>query len=223
MRRLGFYGNLSLFPAQEIELMHIADGILDVKICAGGLAAAVVLAGVSLKGMKKEAVPRISIMGAAFFVSSLIHFKIGFTSVHLTLIGLTGIILGGPSILAVIAGLFFQAAMFGHGGLSTLGINAVVMYLPALFAFGGFKIAVKKFRHRKNILSIFSGVLSGMAVLLASLLVFGVLYLSAEENIGIAFVFSVSNAVLALFEAVLTFLIIRQILNVKPELIPGVI
>ena len=75
--------------------MHIADGILDIKVYAGGLIVAATLAGVAAKKIKIEEIPRISIMGAAFFVSSLIHFKIGFTSVHLTLIGLLGIILGG--------------------------------------------------------------------------------------------------------------------------------
>jgi ABC-type Co2+ transport system permease subunit len=37
-------------------------------------------------------------------------------------------------------GLFLQAALFGHGGYSTLGINACVMTLPALLAWGLFAL-----------------------------------------------------------------------------------
>lgn len=203
--------------------MHIADGILDVKVCAGGLIVAATLAGVAAKKIKIEEIPRISIMGAAFFVSSLIHFKIGFTSVHLTLIGLLGIILGGHAIFAIITGLFFQAVMFGHGGLSTLGVNTLIMYLPALFIHGGFRIAVKRLKNKKTSLSIVSGFLAGAGVLLASFLAFIVLLLSGEEYTGVAVVFSISYAVLSLVEALLTFLIIRQILNIKPEMVPGVL
>ena len=113
--------------------------------------------------------------------------------------------------------------MFGHGGLSTLGVNTLIMYLPALFIYGGFRLAVKRLKNKKTLLSIVSGFLAGAGVLLASFLVFIVLLLSGEEYTGVAVVFSVSYAVLSLVEALLTFLIIRQILNIKPEMVPGVL
>ena len=71
---------------------------------------------------------------AAFFVASLVHIRIGPTSVHLLLNGLAGVLLGlraGPSIAV---GLTLQAVLIGHGGFSALGVNICVMTIPALFA-----------------------------------------------------------------------------------------
>ena len=41
---------------------------------------------------------------------------------------------------AILIGLFFQALVFGHGGLTTLGVNAVMIGLPALLAAQIFKM-----------------------------------------------------------------------------------
>src|SRR5262249_45378978 len=48
--------------------------------------------------------------------------------------------LGWRAALAIPVGLFLQAALFGHGAFSTLGVNAVVMGLPALAAGGLFRL-----------------------------------------------------------------------------------
>ncbi len=72
---------------------------------------------------------------AAFFIAGLIHIKIGgVTSVHLLLNGLLGVMLGRRAILAVAVGVVLQAFLIGHGDVSTIGINACVMILPALAA-----------------------------------------------------------------------------------------
>nr|WP_315988444.1 energy-coupling factor ABC transporter permease [Desulforamulus aquiferis] len=50
------------------------------------------------------------------------------------MIGLMGAILGCYAFPAILIGLFFQAVLFQHGGLTTLGINASVMGISALLA-----------------------------------------------------------------------------------------
>jgi ABC-type Co2+ transport system permease subunit len=52
----------------------------------------------------------------------------------LLLNGLVGVVLGRRAALAIPVGLFLQAALIGHGGFSTLGVNSCVMVLPALLA-----------------------------------------------------------------------------------------
>src|SRR5207244_693571 len=42
--------------------------------------------------------------------------------------------------LAIPVGLFLQAALFSHGGFTTLGVNSCVMVLPALFAWQLFSL-----------------------------------------------------------------------------------
>jgi cobalt/nickel transport system permease protein len=78
------------------------------------------------------------VLTAAFFVASLVHVRVGPTSVHLLLNGLVGVVLGWRAGLAIPVGLFLQAALIGHGGFTTLGVNSVVLTVPALLAWGLF-------------------------------------------------------------------------------------
>jgi cobalt/nickel transport system permease protein len=199
--------------------MHISEGVLSPQIYLTGYAAAAGLTALAIKKTQKDDIPKISVMGAAFFVASLIHFKIGITSVHLTLIGLMGISLGLSCVPAILVGLFFQAVMFQHGGLTSLGVNTLVFSLPAIcisFIFSGLS---KRFHRKPNLLSVFGGVLTGFGIIAAALLVFLVIFISGEELTGIAYVFSIAHAVLAVVEGVITFFILQQLLRKKPELV----
>ncbi len=119
--------------------MHIADGMVSAPVCLVGYGLTGLTTWLSLKQINRTAeptqgVPKAALLTAAFFVASLIHIPVPPASVHLVLNGLMGVVLGYYAFPAVLIGLFFQAVMFGHGGLSTLGINAVIMGLPALVA-----------------------------------------------------------------------------------------
>jgi cobalt/nickel transport system permease protein len=114
--------------------VHISDGVLPLAWQVGGFALAVLLVAPGLWRLTDVEVPRLALMTAAFFVASLIHVRVGPTSVHLLLNGLVGVLLGRRAGVAVAVGLFLQAVLIGHGGLSALGVNTCVMTLPALFA-----------------------------------------------------------------------------------------
>lgn len=199
--------------------MHIPDGVLDIKIIAGGFAGAAGLTALALKKVKRDDIPRLAVMGAFFFVSSLIHFKVGITSVHLTFIALMGIILGIPSTLAILTGLFFQAVMFQHGGISTLGVNTVIFGLPALLVYGAFLPLAKRWKGRPFCLSLAGGILAGLTILTGAGLILVIIRFSGDEFTGIAFVFSAAHGMLALAEGVITFFILRQLLKIKPEML----
>ena len=218
MRCVGMHRHGALFQKESEQIMHISDGILDPRICIGGYVLAACLAGAALRKVKQEDITKISVIGAAFFVSSLIHFKVGFSSVHLTLIGLVGMVLGMQSPLAIITGLFFQAVMFQHGGLSTLGINAVIFSLPALFVYSIFTIAFVKIKSI-SMVSILAGILAGAGVIMGLLCVMLVLYASGEELMGFAYIFSISHIILAVVEGIVTAFAVMQILKVKPQML----
>src|SRR5205085_10423419 len=114
--------------------VHISDGVLTGPWCVGGFLVAALLAVLGAERIRDEEIPRVALLTAAFFVASLIHLPVGPTSAHLLLNGLVGVVLGRRAGLAIPVGLFLQAALIGHGGFSTLGINACVMTLPALLA-----------------------------------------------------------------------------------------
>jgi cobalt/nickel transport system permease protein len=112
--------------------MHIADGIIPLEIAAA--ADALALGGVYLAGKKAdlEEVPKMGIMAAALFTVSLIHFPLAGTSLHLGLFGLAGLLLGARAFPVIFITLLFQSLIFQHGGLISVGINAVNMGLGAL-------------------------------------------------------------------------------------------
>jgi len=199
--------------------MHISEGVLSSPVIIGGYAATAGLTALALKRVRRHEIPKIAVMGAAFFVSSLLHFKVGITSVHLTLAGLLGIVLGTPAVLALLAGLFFQAVMFQHGGLSTLGVNTVIFAVPALLAYLAYTGLGQLAGSRNNLRALIAGGASALAVLVGAALVLLVLRLSGEELTGIGFLFSVAHGVLGLVEGAVTFIVVRQILRVKPEMI----
>ncbi|NJN64081.1 MAG: cobalt transporter CbiM [Acidobacteria bacterium] len=105
--------------------MHVADGILRPELCVvAGIATAGALLATSRHATTDE-VPRMGLLAATLFAVSLIHFPLGGASLHLGLAGLAGVLLGWRSVPVVFSALLFQAVLFQHGGLLTLGINTI--------------------------------------------------------------------------------------------------
>jgi cobalt/nickel transport system permease protein len=100
----------------------------------GGFVLAGLLAAWGARRLRDEEIPQVALLAAAFFVASLLHVRLGPTSVHLLLNGLVGLVLGRRAAVAIPLGLFLQAAIPQHGGFTTLGVNACVMTVPALLA-----------------------------------------------------------------------------------------
>jgi cobalt/nickel transport system permease protein len=118
--------------AFSLWAVHISDGVLSARWLAGGFVLAGLLALLGAWRIRDEEIPRVALLTAAFFVASLIHVRVGPTSVHLLLNGLVGVVLGRRAGLAIFLGLGLQAALLQHGGYLTLGVNTCVMALPAL-------------------------------------------------------------------------------------------
>ena len=120
--------------------MHIADGILPASACIA--AQAVAWAGVYISGRKLEPaeVSRMGLLASAAFVSSLVQMPVAGVSVHLGLFGLLGLLLGRRAFPVVFAALLFQTLLFQHGGLLSLGVNALNMGSGALIGWGVWRI-----------------------------------------------------------------------------------
>jgi cobalt/nickel transport system permease protein len=211
--------------------MHIPDGILPVSVALGGYAAAGGMTWFSLGRIKKifknprELIPRASLLTAAFFVASLIHIPVPPTSVHLILSGLMGVILGWFAFPAILVGLFFQAVMFQHGGLTTMGINACLMGIPALLAGALFRTRRYFGADRRVINGLLAFLGSFLAMMLGALAAALLLIYTIPAQRDVAAertaIITLAGAHLpvALLEGVFTAMVVLFLLRVKPELL----
>jgi len=212
--------------------MHIPDGILPASVCLGGYATAGAAAWYSLRkiGQKenpREGIPKASLLTAAFFVASWIHIPVPPTSVHLVLNGLLGAVLGYYAFPAVLIGLFFQAVMFQHGGLTTLGVNATVMGVPALLCYHLFRLR-RLFGSDSRLGTGICGFLAGAAGIGLSALAAMVIlvttipaHLDAAAERASIYALTLAHVPLMVVEGVFTALVAVFLLRVKPVLIEG--
>jgi cobalt/nickel transport system permease protein len=120
-----------LFPLLGV---HLSDGVLLWPWYYGSIAVALALVFTTSRRLSDDEIPRIGILTAAFFIATYIRVPVGPTSVHLLLNSLVGIILGPRAVVAIAVGLGLQALLLGHGGFTALGINTLIISIPALLA-----------------------------------------------------------------------------------------
>jgi cobalt/nickel transport system permease protein len=210
--------------------MHIPDGILPAAVSVAGYATTGVATYTSLRKIEsqenpEEGVPKAALLTAAFFVASWIHIPIPPTSVHLVLNGLLGVVLGYYAFPAILIGLFFQAVMFQHGGLSTLGINAAMMGLPALLAFALFRS--RKFLRRDDrfVTAAFAFLGGALGLGLAAVIALLLLVTTVPAQIDIAteraslIALTLAHIPLMALEGLFTALVVLFLQRVKPELL----
>ncbi len=114
--------------------MHIAEGVLAPSILALGGVLSLGGCGLGLRRLDESRLMPVALLSAAFFTGSLLHVPIGPASSHLLLNGLLGVLLGWAAFPAITVALILQALLFQYGGLTTLGVNAWNMALPAILA-----------------------------------------------------------------------------------------
>jgi ABC-type Co2+ transport system permease subunit len=113
--------------------MHISEGVLSPAVLGGGAALTVVGTAIGLKKLDYEAIPRVAILSAAFFVASLIHVPVGPVGLHLVLNGLMGLLLGWLATAMLLSGLLVAAALVFTGqAFLEVAELAVLAHLPVM-------------------------------------------------------------------------------------------
>lgn len=204
--------------ALSLFAVHLSDGAIAGAWLVAGYVGAAVLLLLALWRLRDEEIPRIGVLSAAFFVGSSIHIKLGVlpTSVHLVLNGLVGVVLGRRAPLAVSVGLVLQFLLLNHGGLTTLGLNACIVGLPALAAG-----AVDPLLRRLGLPPFGRGVVLGAgAVAGAVTLNFLVLLFGGKENWAtLAKLVLLAHLPVVILEGLMLGVIVRYLTQVKPELL----
>ncbi len=215
--------------------MHISEGFLPVQVCIAGYGTTGLLTWYSLKQIDRQGnpnakIPKASLLTAAFFVASSISIPIPPASVHLLLNGLLGVVLGYFAVPAILIGLLFQAMFFGHGGMTTLGVNATMMGFPALLAYHifqlRFRLSPEKQQSPKWIGAFaFLGGALGLALTALIFFVLMVTLVSADldvqaEQTAVTYL-TLSHLPLAIIEGGFTAMLAVFLQRVKPELLAG--
>lgn len=201
-------------------MVHISDGVLAEWLWGGGWAVTAVILAYALSKMRTEDVPRLSVITAAVFVSSLVHISMGPTSVHFILNGFAGVMLGILAYPCIFVALVLQCFLFGHGGVTTIGINAVNMGVPALIAYLIFKTGAGRAigPETKNRASLFGAIAGGVAVVLALLFLAAELLTTGEEFLETTVLVVSTHIPIIAVEAIFTGVIVGFIATVEPEM-----
>lgn len=117
--------------------MHIPDGLMDPVVAGLGWAEFVVIAAVAIymsgKKLRDKDLPRIAVLCAGIFVAQMLNFPIGGGTTGHLIGGALFAIMVGPvvAIVGMTVILLIQGLMFGDGGLTAFGLNAVNMAIIA--------------------------------------------------------------------------------------------
>ncbi|MDR1178850.1 MAG: cobalt transporter CbiM [Spirochaetaceae bacterium] len=178
--------------------MHISEGVLSAPLIAAGWGIAVAGLGVGLKKTAPEKLPETALVSAALFLVSLVHVPLGPSSIHLTVLGLAGMLLGWSAVPALFVALLLQGLLLQFGGFLSLGVNTTVMGSSALAAFFVRRI----FPERLYLAAAFSA--GFVAVVVGSALVTLSLVLSAKDLFSTALLVFAANLLLAVVEGIIT-------------------
>lgn len=190
--------------------MHIADGILPVAWCVAAHAVAAPAAYWSGRRLTPEAIVRAGLVSSALFAVSLVHIPVGATSIHLSMLGLAGVLLGGAAPVSVFAALLLQAMLFQHGGILTLGVN--VCNLTA----GGLAAA---WIWRTPLPVAWRGFLAGFVAVMVPAVLIGAEFAAAGYGKGFLAIAGL-YAMVAAAEGVITSGMVTFLARAKPALLP---
>lgn len=197
--------------------MHISEGVLSGSVLLTGGALAAAGTAIGLKKMDYDHIAQVGMLAAAFFVASLIHVNVGPSSAHLVLNGIVGLLLGWSAFPAILVALTLQAIFFQFGGITTLGVNTLIMALPAVICYYFFSPLLKK----KNAFALPASFAAGfLAVFFAAILLGGALIFTEKDFWEVASLVVIANFPVMIIEGIVTVFCVGFLKKVHPEIFP---
>jgi cobalt/nickel transport system permease protein len=164
--------------------MHVAEGVAPVPVAVAGGALAIAGIAIGLRSMKDEQIPRAAVTSAAIFAASVvIRLPLGPSAVHPVLNGLAGIVLGWAAMPVFLVALLLQALLFQFGGITTLGINTVVMGLPAVVSYWFFGRRLGRSSSARAVFLLGSG--ASVAALILSFVLWAIALLLCGKQLAV--------------------------------------
>lgn len=198
--------------------MHISEGVLTAPELGIGAVLTVAGLAIGLRRMDYDKLPEVAVLSSVFFVASLIHIPIGPSAAHLVLNGMCGVLLCWLSFPAIFVGLTLQAVLFDFGGITTLGVNTVIMAFPAVAV--GF--LCRHFLRSANswVRYVFEFIAGAGAIILSGLLVALFLVLALGQSMDAAARLVIAAHVpVMIAEGIITVFVVEFIRKVRPEML----
>jgi cobalt/nickel transport system permease protein len=222
--------------------IHIPDGVLPIWLWIAGYVLALALVALAVRrvrGQERKGVLA-AVMVAVMLVVQSIPLGVPY---HINLSALTGIILGPWWALISILVTNAAQASFGHGGVTIVGLNTLVVWTEALIGYYLFAALRRMLKSSRLRISTAAGASTLVALIFSAFLVVGIVGMSgidpsealgehAGELLGVATPAQISLTIFAtlvlpiaiggaLIEAVITALLVAYVLQVKASLIVG--
>ena len=197
--------------------MHISEGVLSGTVLGAGAAVTIGCTALGLKRINYDKMVHVAILASAFFVASLIHVNIGPVSVHLILNGIVGLLLGLAAFPAILTALILQSLLFQYGGLTALGVNALIMAVPAVAVHYLFLPLLGKSRR----LNFVAGFLVGLVSIFGSCVLLGAaLWFTDEQFLKTSIAIISGHIPVMIIEGIVTGFCISFLVRVYPEILP---
>jgi cobalt/nickel transport system permease protein len=143
---------------------------------------------------------------------------VGPSNAHLILNGIVGLLLGWAAFPAILTALLLQAMLFQFGGITTLGVNTVIMAGPAVVCYhlcGPFVL-------KKPAVAVPAAFACGAgSVFLGALVVAASLMFTEEGFLEVAGLVVAAHLPIMVIEGVITVFCVAFLKKVKPEMLPG--
>lgn len=167
--------------------IHLPDGVIPFVWWIGGYIGALLVAFFVLRRIDKDSVrrkiPIAAVMAAVMLITMSV--PLGFIPFHLNLSALAGILMGPGLgfVIAFVVNVFM--AMMGHGGITVIGLNTLIIGAESVLAF-----LIYSGLHKKLQKSLSSGISVALALVVSISLMIAVVGLSGAIDItgGTAFV-----------------------------------
>lgn len=200
----------------QIYTMHISEGVLSAPVLISGMALAAAGTAIGLKKLDYDHIPKAGMLSAAFFVASLIHVPLGPSNVHLILNGIVGLLLGWAAFPVILVALILQAVLFQFGGITTLGVNTIIMALPAVFCYFVFGPYIHKRAGAALSAAFACGFLS---VFLGAVLMGLALMFTQKEFFKVSALVIAAHIPVMIIEGIISALCVAFLKKVQPELL----
>jgi cobalt/nickel transport system permease protein len=196
--------------------MHISEGVLSGPVLLSGAVLATVGTGIGLRKMDYDRIAGAGMVSACFFVASLIHVPVGPSSAHLVLNGIVGLVLGWGAFPAILTALILQALFFQFGGITTLGVNTIIMALPAVLAY----LVIRPLLRRGKGLAFSAGFACGfLSIFLSAILASAALIFTKEDFLTASWLILGANLPVMIIEGLVTAFCTIFFLKVRPDIL----